>query len=159
MTVLVIILAFILMLLGLVGVVLPLLPGVPLAWAGLLIYGLMTGFEKVSVAAVVVFGLLTLATLALDLLAPMLGASRFRASRWGLVGVFAGFFVGIIFLGIPGIIIGPLAGAFLGELIAKKPPERAFKSALGALVGFLAGALFKITVVLMILGYFIVSLF
>ncbi len=159
MTVLAIIIAIILMLLGLLGVVLPLLPGVPLAWAGLLVYGLMTGFDKVSVAVVIVFGLLTLATIALDLLAPMLGASRFKASRWGLAGVVVGFLIGIIFLGIPGIIVGPLAGAFLGELLARRPPKRAFKTALGAFIGFLAGTLFKLTVVLMILGYFIVSLF
>jgi len=159
MTVLAIIIAIFLMLLGLLGVVLPLLPGVPLAWAGLLVYGLMTGFERVSVAAVVIFGLLMVATIALDLVAPMLGASRFRASRRGMAGVFLGFFIGIIFLGIPGIIIGPLAGAFLGELSAKRTPTRALKSALGALIGFLAGTLFKLTAVLMILGYFIVSLF
>ena len=159
MTVLVTILVFVMILLGLAGVILPFLPGVPLAWAGLLLYGLVTGFAKVSVLAVVVFGLLMLATLALDLLAPMLGASKFRASRWGLFGVFIGFIVGVIWFGLPGIIIGPLLGALAGELIAGKPGGQAFKSALGAMLGFLAGTLIKVTLVLIMLGYFIVSIF
>lgn len=158
-TVVMAILSIILMLVGLVGVVLPLLPGVPLAWLGLLIYGIVTDFEKVSILATVIFFVLMLFTFALDLLAPMLGATKYRASKWGVIGVFLGFVIGIIAFGLPGVIIGPLLGALVGELLAGKKTEQAIKSAFGAMIGFLACTLFKMTVVLIILGYFILSLF
>ncbi len=76
-----------------------------------------------------------------------------------MVGVFLGFTAGTILFGIWGVILGPFVGALSGELIAKREPGRAFKSAVGALVGFLVGTLFKITVVLIMIGFFIVSVF
>ena len=147
------------MLAGLVGAFVPVLPGVPLAWAGLLIYAWVTGFERISILVVVIFFIVMVITVALDLLAPMLGAKKYRASKFGIIGAFLGFVVGIIFLGPPGIIIGPLAGAFLGELIAVRKPKQALGSALGTLVGFLVGALFKVIVILVMAGFFIASFF
>ena len=69
---------------GFAGVFLPILPGVPLAWLGLFIFAIGTGFEKVSVLAVVIFFILMLFTLALDFLAPMLGAGKYKASKFGI---------------------------------------------------------------------------
>lgn len=157
--VLLIILCSALLVVGLIGVVLPLLPGIPLAWLGLFIYALGTDFERLSITTIVVFFILMLFALSLDFLAPMLGARKYKASKYSIIGVFLGFTVGIMVFGLPGIIIGPFVGALLGELIAKRKPEQAFKSAFGALVGFIAGALFKIIIVLIMLGFFIVSLF
>jgi uncharacterized protein YqgC (DUF456 family) len=158
-TILLTILSSILMVVGLIGVVLPVLPGVPLAWLGLFIYALGTGFDRISIATVVIFFILMLLTLTFDLLAPMLGAKKYRASIYGLIGVFLGFIVGIIVFGFWGIIFGPFAGALFGELIARRKPGQAFKSAFGTIVGFIAGTLFKIIVVLIMIGFFIVSLF
>jgi len=147
------------MMVGLIGVVVPFLPGVPLAWLGLFIYALATGFDKISITATVIFSILMLFTLSIDFVAPMLGASKYKASKYGVIGVFLGFIAGILLFGFLGVILGPLVGALLGELIAKREPGQAFKSAFGALVGFLAGTLFKITAVLIMIGFFIVSLF
>jgi len=158
-TVLLIILCAVLLLVGLIGVVMPFLPGIPLAWLGLFIYALGTGFDRISIAAIILLFILMLVTLTLDLLAPMLGAKKHKASKYGLVGVFLGFILGIIVFGFWGIILGPIVGALLGELIAKREPGQAFKSAFGALVGFLAGTLFKTVVVLIMIGVFIISLF
>lgn len=154
-----IIACFILMIVGLVGVVLPVLPGVPLAWVGLFLYALAGGFEKISIAATVIFFVLMLITLAIDFVAPMLGAVKNRASRWGILGVFLGFIIGIITLGPWGIILGPFLGALAGELIARRQPGQALKAALGALVGFLAGNLLKVTLILIMMGFVIASLF
>jgi len=148
----------ILMVVGLIGVVVPFLPGVPLAWLGIFIYALVTGFEKISIAATVTFFVVMVFTLSLDFLAPMLGARKYQASKWGVIGVFIGFIAGTLILGIWGVVLGPFAGAMAGELIAKRQPERALKSAIGAVLGFLAGTLFKITVVLIMIGFFIVSI-
>ena len=147
------------MLAGLLGVVLPLLPGSPLSWLGLFIYAIGTGFERISVTVVVIFFILTVLALVLDLVAPMLGAQKYKASKLGILGAFLGFTVGVFVLGPWGIILGPLIGALLGELIAGKRIEQALRSALGAFLDFLAGTLFKIVLILVMAGFFIASLF
>lgn len=158
-TTLLIILCSVLMVVGLLGVVLPVLPGIPLAWLGLFIYALGTGFERISIATVVVFFILMILTLILDFAAPMLGARKYQASKYGVFGAFLGFTVGIFVFGFWGIILGPFVGAFLGELIARRKPKRALVSALGAFLGFITGILFKIIVILVMIGFFIASLF
>jgi uncharacterized protein YqgC (DUF456 family) len=158
-TILLAILCFILMAAGLLGIFLPILPGVPLAWLGLFIYAIGTGFDRISILTTVVFFILMLLSLLLDLLAPMLGASKYRASRYGIISAFIGLIIGIIAFGFWGIIVGPFAGAFLGELITKRPPRQAFRSAIGTFLGFIAGSLIKTILVLIMLGFFIASLF
>ena len=149
----------VLIVVGLLGVVLPILPGIPLAWLGLFIYAIGTGFERISIATVVVFSILTILALLLDFLAPMLGAKKYRASKLGVFGAFLGFTVGIFVLGFWGIILGPFIGALLGELIAGRRPRQALGSAFGTFLGFVAGTLFKIIVILVMAGFFIASLF
>lgn len=158
-TVLLAILCFVLMVAGLAGVFLPLLPGVPLAWLGLFIYAIGTGFDRISILTTVIFFILMLLTLLFDFVAPMLGASKYRASRYGIIGAFIGFTVGIFVFGFWGVILGPFLGAFLGELIAKGQPRQALKSALGAFLGFVAGTLVKTILILIMLGFVIMSLF
>ncbi len=158
-TTIAIIVCAILMLAGIVGSFVPVLPGVPLAWVGLLVYAWVTGFERIPILLVAIFFVLTALTVTLDVMAPMLGARRYRASKFGIVGAFVGLIVGIIFIPYVGIIVGPLAGAFLGELIRVRQPKLALKAALGALVGFVAGTLFKLVVILVMAGFFIASFF
>ena len=153
------IICFLFMILGLAGVVIPLLPGVPLAWLGLFIYAIVTGFERISIFQTVIFFILMLFTLALDLVAPMLGAKKYRASKWGIIGVFLGFIVGILLIGPWGIILGPFLGALLGELIARRETGQAVRAAIGAFVGFLVGNLLKVAIILIMMGFFITSLF
>ena len=152
------VLCSVLMLAGLAGVVLPILPGIPLAWLGLFIYAIGTGFDRISIATTVVFFVLTVIALALDFAAPMLGARKYKASRYGTLGAFVGFTAGVFVFGPWGIILGPFLGALLGELLAKGEPKRAFQSAVGTLIGFIAGALFKIVLILVMAGFFIASL-
>lgn len=158
-TVLLAILCSVLLIAGLAGIVLPILPGVPLAWLGFFVYAIGTGFDRISITTTVVFSILMVLTLVLDLVAPMLGASKYKASKLGILGSFVGLMAGVIAFGFWGIILGPFIGALLGELVARKQPEQAFKSALGTLLGFLAGSLIKIVVVLTMAGFFIASLF
>ncbi len=158
-TVLLAILCSVLLIAGLAGIILPVLPGVPLAWLGLFIYAIGTGFDRISITTTVVFSILMVLTLVLDIVAPMLGASKYKASKLGILGSFIGLMAGIIVFGFWGIILGPFIGALLGELAASKQPEQAFNSALGTLSGFLAGSLIKIVVVLTMAGFFIASLF
>ena len=148
------------MLVGLIGVVAPILPGVPLAWLGFFIYAIGTGFDRISLTTTIVFSVLTAIIIVLDLLAPMLGAKKFQASKWGMLGAFLGAIVGIFTLGFWGIILGPFIGAFLFELLfARKQTKGALKAATGTAVGCLVGALVKIIFILIMAGFFIASLF
>ena len=158
-TVVLIVLCSVLIIIGLLGVILPILPGIPLAWLGLFIYAIGTGFDRLSIITIVIFFILMVFTLILDFVAPMLGAKKYQASKLGIFGAFLGFTVGIFTFGFWGVILGPLIGAFLGELLVGRKPKQAFGSALGALLGFVAGTLFKIIVILVMAGFFVASLF
>lgn len=148
-----------LMLVGLIGVFAPILPGIPLAWLGLFIYAIGTGFERISVTTIIVFAAITALILLLDFLAPMLGAKKFQASRYGVLGAFLGLIVGVVFLGFWGIIIGPFLGAFLLEWLAKRKAKGALKAAFGTFIGYVVGALVKVIFILIMAGFFIASLF
>ncbi len=158
-TVIFAIICAILLLVGLVGVIMPYLPGIPIAWLGLFIYAIGTDWERISITTVIVFAALTLLALLIDFIAPLLGAKKNKASKWGMIGASVGLFLGIIIFQMWGIILGPLLGALIGELLAGKPAGQAFKSALGTFVGFLFGSLMKIVLILVMAGFFIVSLF
>lgn len=159
LTVFVAIVCAILLLVGLAGVILPILPGIPLAWAGLFIYAIGTGFDRISLTTTIVFLALTLLAMALDFVLPMLGAKKYKASRLGMFGAFAGFTVGIFVLGIWGVILGPAIGALIGELLSKKKPRQALRASFGTLLGFLTGTLLKVVIILTMAGFFIASLF
>lgn len=153
------IVAGILIFLGLAGAVLPFLPGPPLALAGLIIYAVAQGTDKVSVLAILVFSVLTILTLILDFLAPVLGAKGYKASRYGVVGSFVGAIFGMFVLGPLGIIIGPFIGGFCGEILANRGAYSAWRTAIGSFVGFLVGTVFRLGVTLAIAGYFVYALF
>jgi uncharacterized protein YqgC (DUF456 family) len=158
MTVFLAIVGFILIGVGFIGIFLPVLPGIPLAWLGLFIFAIGTGFDKISILATIIFFVLMLLTLALDFFAPMLGAGKYKASKLGIAGTFVGFIVGILVFGFWGVILGPFIGAFVGELIARRPAGQALKSATGAFIGFLAGSLVRVIYIFVLLGFFIYSL-
>jgi len=151
--------SLILMLVGLAGVILPFLPGVPLAWLGLFIFAISTHFANIPLITVLVFLGLAIMTLILDLVIPSLGAKKYQASKYGVTGALLGSLLGIVFFGFPGIVIGPLLGAVLGELLARKTIEQAAQSAWGAFLGFLAGTLVKAVLILIMIGFLVISLF
>ena len=154
-----IVLCFILLIIGSLGVVLPVLLGIPLAWLGLFIYALATGFEKISVATIVIFFVLMAISMVVDFIAPLLGAKKYRASKLGILGTFIGSVVGIFILGFWGIILGPLVGAIAGELLARGNLKQALKTGGGTMVGCVFGSLFKLVLILIMAGFFIASLF
>jgi len=158
-TALLAILCSVLMLVGLIGVFAPVLPGIPLAWLGFFIYAIGTGFERISIPTVIVFFVLGALIMLLDLFVQMLGAKKFGGSKYGILGAFIGLIVGIIAFGFWGIIIGPFIGAFSFEFIARRQLKGALKPAVGTFVGFIAGALIKVIFILIMSGFFIASWF
>ncbi|MEK7641009.1 MAG: DUF456 domain-containing protein [Patescibacteria group bacterium] len=148
-----------LLLVGLAGIFLPFLPGVPLAWLGIFIYAYAKDFTSISLKTVLIFLGLTAFTLVVDFAAPMIGAKKYHASKFGVLGSSIGLLIGLIVLGPIGIIAGPFLGALLGELAAGRKSQEAIHSAKGALIGFLAGSLIKMIIVLVMIGFFIAALF
>ncbi len=138
------------MLAGLTGCILPMLPGPPLAWLGMLLLH-FTDRVDFSVTELVVSALVVIATLVLDYFTPMIGAKKFGGGKYGNRGCVIGTIVGMFFLPL-GLILGPFLGAVIGELIAGKPFRAALKAGFGSFVGFLFGTLIKLAVCL----YFII---
>lgn len=145
--------AALLVLVGVAGIVLPALPGVPVIFAGLLLAAWADGFEQVGAVTLVVLGVLTLVSLGVDLVATALGAKRVGASRLALVGAVVGTFAGLFF-GLPGLIVGPFAGALVGELIHGRQVGQAAKVGLGTWFGILLGVALKIGLAFAMLGIF-----
>ena len=110
------VLAAILIVVGLAGVVLPALPGLPLVFLGMLLAAWAGGFAKIGIATLVALGVLTLLSMAVDFWAAAMGAKRVGASRLALGGALLGTFAGIFF-GPVGLFVGPFMGALGGELL------------------------------------------
>jgi len=149
-------LTLLVLLAGLAGTLLPVVPGLPLMWLALLGYGWFTGWTAYGFTGLLVTGLLVLFSLVVDQAAAVLGAKKFGASRAGLCGSVAGGLLGLIFFSLPGLILGVFLGAMALELlISRRDLASALTAGVGALLGFLAGSLFKFMLGLGLLGFFI----
>ena len=111
------IITLLIMAVGLVGTVLPVIPGILLIYAGYLVYGFATGWQAYGLAAIVGWSVVTGLVLLLDFYAGAIGAKRYGASRSGTWGSFIGGLIGALAAGFPGLILGPFFGAAAGELL------------------------------------------
>ena len=148
-----------LVLVGLIGVVLPALPGLPLVFAGLLISAWADGFQHVSWPMLTFLGLLTLVSLVLDYWAAAHGAKRVGASRTATIGAALGMLVGgFVFFPI-GFFLGPFVGALVGELLHRRSVARedlgaATKIGIGTWLGIALGIALKLAIAGLMLGLF-----
>ncbi len=140
------VLAIALFILGLVGTVLPGLPGAPLIWLGAFVYGLFTGFSRLSAWFYVLQGLAVVLTFLIDYAATAYGVRRYGGSPGAVYGAIIGVLAGPIVLGPPGIVMGPFAGALAAELIRGRRGRDAFRSAFGTLLGLAGGVVLKLAV-------------
>jgi uncharacterized protein len=139
---------------GLIGLFLPVLPGAPLIFAGLVIAAWAEDFHYAGLWTVVILAILTLLTLAVDFWATIFGAKKFGASKRAVIGALIGLVIGI-FLGFPGIIFGPFIGAVVGELSAQKDLKQATRAGIGATIGLVLGAAIKLALALTMIGVFL----
>lgn len=149
-------LAGLLIVLGLAGLVVPILPGIPLVFAGLVAAAWAEDFAYVGGATLAILGVLALLSYLVDLLASAFGAKRFGASPRAVVGAALGALVGI-FLGLPGIVLGPFVGAVAGELSRHGSLRAATHAGIGATLGLLFGALLKIALAFAMVGVFVLD--
>jgi uncharacterized protein len=157
MDIFLVILSTLFIIIGLIGSVLPILPGPPLSWIGLLLLYLTKAIEM-STTLIVITGIIALIIFILDYIIPSIGAKKFGGSKAGMIGTSIGLVVGLISPIPGGIILGPFLGAFIGEMINKNDSRTAFKAAIGSFIGFLASTFIKFIVSVIYLGIFISKL-
>lgn len=142
MDIFLLVIAALLILIGIVGCIVPGLPGVPLAYAGLWI---AQAAERIDFSwqMLLVWGIVTIVVSILDYIVPAWGTKQFGGTKYGVwgstIGVFAGLFFGAI-----GVIIGPLVGAVIGELIGGKEVAEALRAGWGSFIGLLFGTIIKL---------------
>lgn len=160
MDIFLIVTAGILMVVGLVGCVLPVIPGPPISFVGLLLLQ-FTSYPPFSSDFMILWAVIAVGVTVLDYIIPAYGTKKYGGSRAGVIGTFVGLFVGIFFVPLPivGIILGPLVGAFIGELIVGKDSKQSFRAAIGSFVGFLMGTLIKLIASGTMTYYYIINLF
>jgi hypothetical protein len=157
MDIFLIILGSILMLVGFIGCALPILPGPPISFLAVL---LLNWTERVSFTDDLLWtlALVTAAVTVLDYLVPIYGTKKFGGTKKGVWGSTIGLILGLFFFPPFGIIIGPLLGAFLGELSAGQDSNKALRSAMGSFLGFLTGTLLKFIACFVMAYYFVAHL-
>lgn len=153
-TVLLWVLAVALVIVGVLGLLLPALPGAPLLFGGLLVAAWLEDFAYVGPWTLTLLAIMAALTYPIDFLAGALGAKGFGATKYAMVGAFVGALVGIFF-GLPGILLGPFFGAVLGELLADRSLQEASAAGLGATIGLALGVAAKMALAFSMLGIFV----
>jgi hypothetical protein len=149
-------LAALLVIIGIAGSILPALPGLPVVFCGLLLAAWVGDFETVGWMTLTLLGVLTLLAMAVDLVASLLGTRRVGASGLAVLGAAIGTVVGLFF-GLPGLLLGPFAGALVGELLAGRGMQQAARAGIGAWIGFVVGTLAKLGLAFTMLGVYLVA--
>lgn len=152
-----IVLGSLLMVAGLIGSIIPVLPGPPLSYIGILLLQL-TSKSPFAERFLVSWGLITIAVTVLDYIVPIWGTRQFGGSKLGVWGSTLGLLVGLILFQGLGLIVGPFVGAVLGELIDGKNGNQALRAGFGSFLGFVAGTLMKLCVAVILAYHFIASL-
>ena len=148
--------ATVLVAIGIIGIVLPALPGHVLIFAGLLLAAWADHFQRVGTGMLIVIGLIGAASYGVDFVATALGARHLGASKRAMVGAGLGTLLGFL-LGVPGIIIGPFIGAVIGELTVHRDWKRVGKAGVAAWIGFAIGTAVKVGIAFVMLGLFLTA--
>ena len=151
-----IIIASILLIVGFLGCILPVLPGTPISYLGIILLHITSKVEF-SLPFLLLWAFIVIAVQVLDYLIPIWGTKKFGGSKWGVWGTMIGMTIGLFF-GPLGIIFGPFVGALLGELLAGKTSKKAVIAGFGSFVGFLFGTLVNLIVAGFLIFYAVQAL-
>jgi uncharacterized protein YqgC (DUF456 family) len=158
MTILLWVIAVLLVIVGVIGVVLPALPGTVLIMAGLVLAAWADGFSRVGVWTLAVIGIIGAASYLVDLVAAAIGAKKLGASPRAMIGAALGTILGLFF-GLPGIIVGPFIGAVIGELTVNRNLANAGRAGVAAWIGFAIGTAVKVGMAFLMLAIFLGAMF
>lgn len=151
-----IILAAFLIIAGIIGAFLPVMPGLPFSYLGLLI--LQFTSEPFSVMFLVYWAIIVVVVMSLENIIPAVGAKRFGGSKEGIIGCLIGGVLGFFVFPPFGIVIGPIVGAFIGEIYVGKTSHQALKAAMGSFVGLFVGTVIKVITALIIAYHFFTNI-
>ncbi len=146
-----------LILVGLAGTVLPVLPGTILVWAGIVLGAWIDDFTRVGTTTIVVVSVLAVLAWGLDYVAGLLGAKKVGASKQALIGAAVGTVLGL-FMGLVGVLFMPLVGAAVGEYLAQKDQTRAVKVGVATWIGIMVGLMAKVVLAFIMVGIFAAAL-
>jgi uncharacterized protein YqgC (DUF456 family) len=144
----------VLFLAGLVGSVVPWMPGPLFILAGAVLWAVVTNFTTVGFGRLAILAGLAVLSFLLNFVVGAIGARRYGSSRWGVIGAIVGAVVGL-FLGPFGLLIGPIAGAVIGEIAHGASLESGIRSGFGTVVGLLAGVVADFAIALAMIGLFL----
>jgi|TARA_Y100000758_G_scaffold177828_1_gene126459 uncharacterized protein len=157
MDLLLIIISAVLIISGIIGSFMPILPGPLTSWFGLFILNLISSVEIDSALLIITF-IIAITIFILDSLIPIYGSKYFGATKYGIIGASIGLVIGII-TPIPfGILIGPILGALIGELLFNNDLKKSIKSSIGVLIGFVASSFIKFVTSIVYLMIYIIQL-
>ncbi|MEE2616309.1 MAG: DUF456 domain-containing protein [Bacteroidota bacterium] len=157
MDLLLIIISAVLIILGIIGSFMPIVPGPLTSWFGLFIVNLISSVETDNTLLIITF-IIAATIFILDSLIPIYGSKYFGATKYGIIGASIGLVIGII-TPIPfGILIGPILGALIGELLFNNDLRKSIKSSIGVLIGFVASSLIKFVISIVYLMIYLVQL-
>ncbi|NLO21687.1 MAG: DUF456 domain-containing protein [Syntrophomonadaceae bacterium] len=154
--VIMLIVVFSLILVGIVGTMVPLVPGIPLIFISIAAYGWYEGFQQITPKYLVIIGAITVLSVIIDYLSTSLGAKYTGSSKKGIWGAFLGTFLGVIFFPPLGILLGPWLGAFIGEYIELQDVGAAIKTGFGTVLGLFSGMIFNLILALIMLISFLI---
>jgi len=147
-----IVLGVVLSIIGIIGCILPGLPGTIFNYLGLLCVHFSDKTESIPLSLLIGLGIATALAMGVEYIMPMIGAKQFGGSKYGAIGAVIGLIVGLFFMPF-GIIIGPLVGATLAEMATQKQLQEALKAGIGAVIGVFFSAVAKLLVASIITVY------
>ena len=149
-------LAILLIIVGMIGALVPVLPGTVLVFGGMVLAAWADGFTRVGIPTLVVLALITAVVYLIDFMAGVYGVEKTGASRRAVIGAALGTVVGLFF-GLPGLILGPFVGAVAGEYTVRRHLAGAGRAGAGAWLGLALGTAAKIALNFVMLGIFLVA--
>jgi len=158
MDILLIALSVILILIGILGSIVPILPGPPIAYCGLLLVH-FTSTHPFTIELLIIFGVLAIFSTIIDNVLPIYTTKIFNGSKKGVWGSAIGLIIGLFFFPPFGIIIGPMLGALVGEIIDGKSSINAVRPAFGSFIGFLSSIFLRFALSIVMAYYFVMEVF
>ena len=139
---------------GLTGLLLPIVPGAPLLFLGLLFGAWAENFHYIGVWTLLALALMAALTYVVEFAASILGVKKYGGSNRAMVGAALGGIIGL-FLGIPGILLGPFVGAVIGELSLQRSLDQASRAGFGTVIGLAFGVAGKLALGISMVGLFL----
>ena len=143
---------------GLSGLLLPIVPGAPLLFMGLLFGAWAEDFSYIGVWTLLLLAIMAALTYVVEFAASILGVKKYGGSNRAMIGAALGGFVGL-FMGIPGILVGPFVGAVIGELSLQRRLDEASRAGFGTVVGLALGVAGKLAIGIAMIGLFLLKRF